>query len=98
MGIGRIQTTREISQYDFSPLHEALYLISLATGNKIVAFTEVITPRQIAATLGKVLNIKVCIEETSLKQFDESKEANDGQLEELWYNMKFFYDKCVFKF
>lgn len=56
---------------------------------------DVITPRQVAAVMEEKFNIPISFGPNggvSYAAFDKSLEANGASMEEMWRNMKYFYD------
>lgn len=67
----------------------------LGSGGEIHAIGDVITPRQVAAVLEKKYNIPISLGPNggiSLTTFYKYLDTNGHQMEELWLNMKYFYE------
>lgn len=59
------------------------------------AVADVLTPRQVAAAMEKQYNIPISFGPNggiSLSAFYKSEDAFKGPMEDLWLNMKFFYE------
>jgi hypothetical protein len=69
-------------------------LIFWVTGKRIDAIMDVITPRQVAAIMEEKFNIPISFGPTgglNYATFADMK-TEGTQLEEMWRNMKYFYD------
>ena len=69
-------------------------LASPLSGGRIDAVLDVITPRQVAAIMEEKFNIPIAYGPNgtiSHATFDKFLEVNGNEMEELWLNMKFFY-------